>query len=48
MTYECHRCSDFDACKYKHEGHIKNCGGIPAIFCKFQNQNLVTFGDNIK
>ena len=32
----------------KHKRHIEICAGIPGIVYNFNNQNLVTFEENLK
>ena len=34
--------------KDRFDRHIQSCAGIPGVFYKFQNRNLVTFQDNLK
>lgn len=34
--------------KDRFDRHFQSCAGIPGVFYKFQNRNLVTFQDNLK
>ena len=42
---QCFGCNKFFTQKYSLENHQKNCSGI---VCKFENNNVQTFHDNVK
>ena len=46
--YECYYCAKLFARPDKHKRHIEICAGIPGIVYNFNNQNLITFGENLK
>ena len=46
MAYECHHCLTF--LKTGYDKHVENYAGIHGIVYRLENQNLVTFGNNLK
>ena len=44
---QCYYCNKFFATPDKHKRHIEHCPGVPGIVYSFNNQNLVTFEDNL-
>ena len=48
FAFECHYCGNFFARADKQKRHIGNCSGIPGVVYNFNNQNLITFEDNLK
>ena len=48
FVYKCYYCRKFFARADKHKRHIENCSGIPGTVYNFNNQNLVTFEENLK
>ena len=47
FAYQCYYCNKFFARPDKHKRHMEHCSGIPGIVYSFNNQNLVTFEDNL-
>lgn len=47
-AYECHDCSTLFARKPRYDKHAENCAEIPGIVNRFENQNLLTFENNLK
>ena len=47
FAYQCYYCNTFFARPDKHKRHVEHCSSIPGIIYNFNNQNLVTFGDNL-
>ena len=48
FVYEFYYCRKFFARSDKNKGHIEIYAGIPGMVYNFNNQNLVTFGENLK
>ena len=48
FAYEFYYCRNFFARSDKNKGHIEIYAGIPGMVYNFNNQNLVTFGENLK
>ena len=44
---QCYYCNKFFARPDKHKRHIEHCSGVPGLVYSFNNQNLVTFEDNL-
>ena len=47
-AYECHHSSTFFTRNPRYDKHVENCPEKPGVVHRFENQNLVTFGDNLK
>ena len=48
FAYECYYCGKFFARPDKYRRHIEICADIPGIVYNFNNQNLITFEENLK
>ena len=48
FAHECYYCGKIFARADKHKRHIENCSGIPGAVYNFNNQNLVSFEENLK
>ena len=48
FAYECYYCKKYFARPDEHKRHIEICAGIPGIVYNFNNQNLVTFEENLE
>lgn len=46
--YACHHFSTFFTRNPRYDKHVENCSEKPGVVYRFENQNLVTFGDNLK
>ena len=44
---QCYYCNKFFPRSDKYKRHTEHCSGVPGIACSFNNQNLVTFEDNL-
>ena len=47
FAYQCYYCNKFFVRPDKHKRHMRHCSSIPGIVYNFNNQNLVTFEDNL-
>ena len=47
FAYQCCYCSKLFAWPHKHKRHMEHCSGIPGVIYNFNNQNLVSFEDNL-
>ena len=47
FAFECYYCGKFFARADKQKRHIESCSGIPGVVYNFNNENLVTFEDNL-
>ena len=47
FAYQCYYCNEFFVTPDKHKRHMEHCSGVPGIVYNFNNQNLVTFEDNL-
>ena len=47
FAYQCYYCGKFFAISDRQELHMEHCSGVPGIIYNFNNQNLVTFEDNL-
>ena len=47
-VYQSHHCSSLFGRKPKYEKHVENCSWRTDIVQKFENQNYVTFEENLK
>ena len=47
FAYQCYYCSKFFARSDIQKHHMQHCSGVPGIVYNFNNQNLVTFEDNL-
>ena len=47
FAYQCYYCGKFFARSDKQKRHMEHCSGFPGIVYNFNNQNLVTFEDNL-
>ena len=45
---QCYGCNKFFAKKKNLERHLKVCGSMSGIIEKFENQNILSFGDNVR
>ena len=44
---QCYYCNKFFARPDKYKRHTEHCSGVPGIIYSFNNQNLMTFEDNL-
>ena len=47
FAYQCYYCNKFFVRPDKHKRHMQHCSSVPGIVYNFNNQNLVTFEDNL-
>ena len=47
FAYQCYYSGKFFAITDRQELHMEHCSGVPGIIYNFNNQNLVTFEDNL-